>query len=168
MLSDFKYALYQHIQTMHVGTGILRTRRLRFQKQHPDFLDMMKVWFFFSQGRGCVWLELLRTAHWLPLKDCLNLKYCRCFYWSVSSRKEVLLLSKLPAKITPGALLKVSIIFMQQDISQYYIWSLKPHCISSLNNRSLQRLIICFQKHLVRHTTHLSNGNGLYSPTASS
>lgn len=54
MLSDFKYALYQHIQTIYVGTGILRTRRLKFQKQHPDFSDTMKVWFFFFFFRGKV------------------------------------------------------------------------------------------------------------------
>ena len=168
MLSDLKYALYQNIQTMYGGTGILRTRRLKFQKQHPDFSDTMMVWFFFFPGQGCVGLEFLRTAYWLPLKDCLNFKYCHCLCCSVCSRKAVLPFSQLPAEIIPEALLKVSMIFRRQDISQSHSWRLQPHCISSLNNHSLQCLIICFQKHLVRHTTHLSNGTGLESPRASS
>lgn len=168
MLSDFKYALYQNIQTMYGGTGILRTRRLKFQKQHPDFSDTMTVWFFFFPGQGGMGLEFLRTAQRLLLKDCLSFKYCHCLYCSVCSREAVLPFSQLPTEIILEALLKVSLTFRRHDISQSHGWRLRPHCISSLNNHSLRCLIICFQKHLVRRTTHLSNGNGLESPRASS
>lgn len=154
MLSDFKYALYQRVQTMYVGTDILRTRRLKFQKQHPDFLDTM-VWFFFFSGAGvmCGWnySELLTVASLgllgfkllpLPLLQCMILKDGPAPF-------------PAPNWSNPGGTLESKHhLHARRHFRAQHLKS-ETRCISSLNNVTRRCLIICFQKHLVS-TQHIS------------
>jgi hypothetical protein len=85
-----------------------------FQKQHPDFLDWTKVWLCFLGQIMCGWncSELLTFAS----QECLYLSHV-IVSTIVSAPERSPAPFQIPSQNNPRALLKVSLVFMQQDIS---------------------------------------------------
>ena len=157
--------LYISTYKLCVLALVFKNKKVKISKATPWFLKHDKGVIFFPPGSGVSVAGISQNFSLVP-SQILNTAIASTVVYAPERQSSPF--SKLATEIIPEALLKVSVVFTWEDISQSHKSRLQPHCISSLNSHSLQCLIICFQKHLVRHTTHLSNGNGLGSPRASS
>ena len=120
--------LYISTYKLCVLALVFKNKKVKISKATPWFLKHDKgVIFFFTQVRGeCGWnfSELLTGS-----SQILNTAIASTVVYAPERQSSPF--SKLATEIIPEALLKVSVVFTWENISQSHRWRLQPHCISS-------------------------------------